>query len=284
MPPPDGSASSRAADRGHGWLLGVLFAGFAGLGCWLVAGALTAPRADAFLIDQSAPIATVAVTGDPAVAPAAPVPDPPPAPLPAASLPAAGSALTISGPGRVDPAWASRVAAATGIPVRAVRAYAGAEIVLAAESPECGLRWSTLAALGQIESGHGTHGGSRIDEDGQTRPGIFGIDLTGEASARITDTDAGRWDEKADIDRAVGPLQFIPQTWERWGADANADGIRDPQHIDDAALAAGRYLCHDAVLTDPAGWRRAVFSYNHLDSYVDAVAAAANDYAGRVTP
>jgi hypothetical protein len=35
-------------------------------------------------------------------------------------------------------------------------------------------------------------------------------------------------------------------------------------------------------MTDAAGWRAAIFSYNHLDVYVDDVAAAANRYARAV--
>ena len=48
-----------------------------------------------------------------------------------------------------------------------------------------------------------------------------------------------------------------------------------------AALAAGRNLCATGEMTSAPGWRRAVFSYNHLDTYVDDVAAAANAYAAR---
>ncbi len=55
----------------------------------------------------------------------------------------------------------------------------------------------------------------------------------------------------------------------------------DPQQIDDAALAAARYLCHYGDLSDEATWRRAIFAYNHVESYVDAVADAAHDYAER---
>jgi membrane-bound lytic murein transglycosylase B len=77
----------------------------------------------------------------------------------------------------------------------------------------------------------------------------------------------------------VGPLQFIPDTWASWGADGNADGVADPQQIDDAALAAADYLCSYGDLSIPATWRTAVFAYNHLDSYVDEVAATANAYA-----
>lgn len=178
-----------------------------------------------------------------------------------------------------DSTWVSTIAARTGIPARALRAYATAALTLRAEQPGCGLGWNTLAGLGAIESGHGTHAGGRLRDDGYPDPPIRGIALDGSASATIADTDGGSVDGDTTWDRAVGPLQFIPSTWRSWGVDANGDGVADPNQIDDAALAAGRYLCAAGEMTSPAGWRRAVFSYNHLDSYVDDVAAVANTAA-----
>ncbi|WP_229054358.1 lytic transglycosylase domain-containing protein [Aeromicrobium sp. Leaf350] len=192
-------------------------------------------------------------------------------------------ASTASGPVRgIDPAWLASTAAATGIPPRALAAYASASLVAADESPQCGLGWNTVAAIGAIETGHGTHGDSAIDPDGWARPAILGPRLDGQGFAAIRDTDGGLLDGDTTWDRAVGPLQFIPSTWARWGADGNGDGVADPHQIDDAALAAVRYLCHGGSTTTPAEWRRAVFSYNHSDAYVDQVAARANTYAGAV--
>ena len=76
-------------------------------------------------------------------------------------------------------------------------------------------------------------------------------------------------------------MQFMPGTWAKWGADGNGDGISDPNQIDDAALAAARYLCSYGQLNTVAGWHAAVFGYNHLESYVTAVAAQATLYAHR---
>lgn len=180
-----------------------------------------------------------------------------------------------------DPTWTSTVAGRTGIPDRALRAYATAALTVQREQPGCGIGWNTLAGLGAIESAHGTHSGGSLGADGYPDPPIRGIALDGSASAAIADTDGGVFDGDAVWDRAVGPLQFIPATWQRWGADANGDGAADPNQIDDAALAAARYLCAAGEMTSPAGWRRAVFSYNHLDSYVDDIAATANVYAAR---
>ena len=200
------------------------------------------------------------------------------------ALRAAGSAALPGITALVDPSCAAERAARTGIPPRALLAYAGAELATAADAPACGIRWTTLAALGSVESGHGTHDGSVIAPDGATTPGIFGARLDGVDTAHIADTDGGALDGLADIDRAVGPLQFIPGTWAIWGADGDGNGAADPQQIDDAALAAARYLCSAGDLRDPAAWRAAIFAYNNLDSYVAAVADTATRYAELAGP
>ncbi|MBF4562958.1 lytic transglycosylase domain-containing protein [Microbacterium sp. VKM Ac-2870] len=178
-----------------------------------------------------------------------------------------------------DAAWLARVSRATGIPPRALRAYAGAQLTVMAEQPSCGIGWNTVAAIGSIESDHGRHGGAVLSETGYPSPAIRGPALDGDGVAAVADTDGGRGDGDTIWDRAVGPMQFIPDTWARWGADGNGDGVADPNQIDDAALATARYLCGAAAMTDAAGWRAAVFAYNHLDTYVDDVAATANRYA-----
>jgi membrane-bound lytic murein transglycosylase B len=197
---------------------------------------------------------------------------------PATAAPADGP-LAAGNSARVSRAWAADVARRTGIPGRAVLAYAGAATAIAAEDPGCRLGWSTLAGLGAVESHHGTIGGSAPQEDGTVQPPILGPRLDGTDYDAIDDTDGGRVDGDPRWDRAVGPFQFLPSTWEQWGADGSGDGVADPQQLDDAALAAGRYLCSSGDLSQPASWRDAIFAYNHLDSYVDAVAAAANSAA-----
>ncbi|MFD7472234.1 lytic transglycosylase domain-containing protein [Streptomyces sp. NPDC059837] len=103
---------------------------------------------------------------------------------------------------------------------------------------------------------------------------ILGPRLDGGAFAVVRDTDGGAYDGDAAYDRAVGPMQFIPSTWARWGTDGNGDGRADPDNVFDAALAAGRYLCAGGRdLSDPAELDRAVLGYNHSEAYLRTVRA-----------
>jgi membrane-bound lytic murein transglycosylase B len=193
--------------------------------------------------------------------------------------PTAVSGSGVSPIPRIDSEWTSRIAAATGIPERALSAYAFAHVSIAEEEPECGLDWTTIAAIGSIESDHGSHGSSVLDENGYAQPAIIGRALDGNGVATIEDTDGGLFDGDVTWDRAVGPMQFIPSTWAKWASDANGDDVADPNQIDDASLASARYLCASGSMTSPEGWRAAVFSYNHDNDYVDKVATIANTYA-----
>lgn len=198
---------------------------------------------------------------------------------PPADPPAAAATPGTGNPGRVDAEWAASAADATGIPVRALVAYAGAAMVKAEQMPECGLSWTTLAGVGKIESDHGRHGGSSLDEGGTATPPIFGIALDGGNTANVPDSDGGAIDGDATIDRAVGPMQLIPQTWRNWHTDGGGDGVEDPQNIDDAAAAAANYLCRSSIDMDTEqGWRAAISAYNSSDTYLSNVAAAAVQY------
>jgi murein DD-endopeptidase MepM/ murein hydrolase activator NlpD len=74
---------------------------------------------------------------------------------------------------------------------------------------------------------------------------------------------------------AIGWMQFMPSTWERWGMDADGDGIADPWNPQDAIFAAARYLAAAGGRTDIA---RGVFAYNHAQWYVDEVLGLARLY------
>ncbi|MHA3701437.1 lytic transglycosylase domain-containing protein [Jatrophihabitans sp. YIM 134969] len=194
----------------------------------------------------------------------------------ATRTPTPGATAAPSGP-------AVTALAAQGIPIVALEAYREAAALQAATRPSCHLAWTLVAAIGAVESGHGTHAGARLYADGQDLPHVIGPVLDGtDGNARIADTDGGRLDGDKTFDRAVGPMQFIPSTWALRGLDGNGDGKADPFNIVDAAATTGDYLCrYDQDLRTDAGRRVAVFGYNHLDSYVATVLALDAAYAHR---
>ena len=184
-----------------------------------------------------------------------------------------------------DAQWLTHAAAQTGIPARALQAYVAAAGAANNSAPTCGIGWNTVAAIGFIESGHGTHGGGTLSAAGQTSRPIIGPSLNGDGFAAIADTDGGALDGDARWDHAVGPMQFIPSTWQLSGRDGNGDGEADPFNIDDAALTAASYLCaHGRDLTTAGGWADAIYSYNQSDSYVDQVRDQATAYAAQSGP
>jgi murein DD-endopeptidase MepM/ murein hydrolase activator NlpD len=76
---------------------------------------------------------------------------------------------------------------------------------------------------------------------------------------------------------AVGWMQFMPETWLRWGTDGDGDGIANPWDPEDGVYSAARYL---AAAGGTADLRRAVFAYNHANWYVDDVLELAAVFAG----
>lgn len=181
-----------------------------------------------------------------------------------------------------DAEWLSHAAAQTGIPARALQAYVAAAGAANESAPACGIGWNTVAGVGFVESGHGTYGGGSLTTTGQASGPIVGPSLNGDGFAAIPDSDAGALDGDARWDHAVGPMQFIPSTWQLAGRDGNGDGKADPFNIDDAALSAASYLCaHGGDLTTAAGWADAIYSYNQSDTYVAHVRDRATAYAAQ---
>ncbi|TNH21457.1 murein transglycosylase [Micromonospora orduensis] len=176
--------------------------------------------------------------------------------------------------------WAQQVGAKVGVPPVAMQAYGYAELVLAQTNRSCALSWTTLAAIGQVESGHGSANRARLGQDGKALPEIIGLPLDGkDGRMRIIDTDRGALDRDATFDHAIGPMQFIPTTWQEIGADADNDGRKDPHDLDDAALAAANYLCKGGRnLSIPGDWWNAILSYNDVRRYAQDVYDTANRY------
>ncbi len=181
-------------------------------------------------------------------------------------------------------AWAEKRSPQLEIPVIALEAYAYAARVAEVENPKCHIAWTTLAGIGQVESHHGTYRGATLAPNGDVSPPIRGVRLDGSGDTMriVGDSDGMRDGMVADggVARAMGPMQFIPETWRLYGVDANNDGIISPDNIDDSALSAAGYLCwRGKDLATPRGWITALRAYNNSGVYARAVRDWATAYA-----
>ncbi|MFF7854024.1 lytic murein transglycosylase [Streptomyces sp. NPDC007904] len=178
--------------------------------------------------------------------------------------------LTTRAAAPASTALVREVRSQSGVPATVLRAYRAAEASVGRTDPGCRLPWELLAAIGKVESGQAR--GGAVDRSGTTLGRITGPPLNGRGFALIRDTDGGAHDGDTVYDRAVGPMQFLPSTWARWGADGNGDGRSDPNNVFDAALAAGHYLCAGARdLGRAADLDRAILGYNHSRPYLRLV-------------
>ncbi|MDQ0368304.1 lytic transglycosylase domain-containing protein [Catenuloplanes indicus] len=282
----DGAAAWRRGRWGRLTLPGLLL--LALLGAAGTAGGVLVPAAAGDRVTEPPPAATpapgAADTGLPVPATDVPLPplvtDVPVAPTgsatPTAPVPGARPADALA-------AWAQQVGAKVDIPPVALQAYGYAEWVVAQRQPNCHLNWTTLAAIGRVESNHGRANGAALLPDGESNPPIYGLPLDGQGDRKlIPDTDQGRLDSDTTYDRAIGSMQFIPTTWALWKVDADNDGVTDPNDIDDAALAAGNYLCaNDKDLSTTEDWWNAILTYNNVEPYAQSVYEAANDFGLR---
>jgi len=133
----------------------------------------------------------------------------------------------------VDAAAAAAVQGASGrdIPADYLALYRAAALTCP------GLDWHVLAAVGQVESGHGRSVG----------PSPSG---------------------------AEGPMQFLPATFAAYAVDGNHDGVLDIWNPADAIFTAAHYLCANGA-GDPNTLPTAIWHYNHADWYVQLILAVA---------
>jgi hypothetical protein len=102
-----------------------------------------------------------------------------------------------------------------------------------------GLSWTVLAAIGQVETHHGS--GTMVSSAG-----------------------------------ALGPMQFLPATFVANATDGNHDGLADIMNPADAIFSAAKYLCRNGAGSPDStgqGLYSALWNYNHADWYVQLVLA-----------
>jgi membrane-bound lytic murein transglycosylase B len=105
-----------------------------------------------------------------------------------------------------------------------------------------GLSWTVLAAIGQVESGHGRNMGT---------------------------SSAG----------AQGPMQFEPATFAAYAIDGDHDGVTNIMDPADAIYTASHYLCANGAGRGPSALSAAILHYNHAGWYVEMVLKLASEYA-----
>jgi hypothetical protein len=254
-----------------------LLAAAAGAGGYLVPAISPAPVA----VAPSSPPSPVDVNTLPSPAPTDV--DPTIAPEPSGSGEPSAAPTGTTRPQDRLAAWAGRMSPVVGVSVIALQAYGYAQLRTQQTQPACHLSWTTLAGIGKVESDHGREGGAFLLPDGHALPPIIGAALDGTGGrGLVRDTDHGLLDGDPVYDRAVGPMQFIPDTWAKYQIDADDDGVSDPNDINDAAMAAADYLCSGGRdLADAPAWWSAVLSYNAVRAYAMSVFNAANDYGVR---
>ncbi|WP_322749365.1 MULTISPECIES: bifunctional lytic transglycosylase/C40 family peptidase [unclassified Frankia] len=115
-----------------------------------------------------------------------------------------------------------------------------------------GLNWSTLAAIGKIETDHGR----------STLPGVY---------------------NGANYAGAAGPMQFLPTTFElvvaRHPLPAGGATPPSPYNPHDAVFAAAAYLCDSGAATN---LHDAAYAYNHAEWYVSEVLTQAAQYTSGI--
>jgi hypothetical protein len=103
-----------------------------------------------------------------------------------------------------------------------------------------GLPWGVLAAIGQVETGHGQN--KNVSSAG-----------------------------------AMGPMQFLPSTFAAYKVDGDGDGQANILDQADAVYSAANYLCANGGGNSETLYK-AIWHYNHSDYYVKMVLGLAAQY------
>jgi peptidoglycan DL-endopeptidase CwlO len=125
-----------------------------------------------------------------------------------------------------------------------------------------GVPWVLLAGIGKVES-----------NDGQTnlpgvRSGQNGFGAAGPMQIGIGGASGNTW--------GGSPVHPASQTVSGVATDANGDGVASVYQPADAIAGAAKYLLAHGVLSNVSA---AIFAYNHLQSYVQAVLNWASIYS-----
>ena len=126
-----------------------------------------------------------------------------------------------------------------------------------------GVPWTILAGIGTVESDNGQ----------STLPGVHsgqnGFGAAGPMQIGIGGASGNSWGGL--------PVHPASQVVSGVATDENGDGVANVYDPPDAIAGAAKYLINANVQANPSA---AIFSYNHLQSYVQSVLMYAGQYAG----
>jgi murein DD-endopeptidase MepM/ murein hydrolase activator NlpD len=173
------------------------------------------------------------------------VPDSTDEPTPGESSSSRIAAPTAGDPDATAASPSSPVEAEPGMPM--VDGIADSTMRLYVNAAEtCDMPWQILAAVGRVETNHGTSNAAGVKS---------GANFAG----------------------AKGPMQFMQNTWNKYGLDANRDGKADIYNLVDSVYSAASYLCANGA-GEPKSIDNALWHYNHSDTYVAYVKETAASY------
>jgi cell wall-associated NlpC family hydrolase len=125
-----------------------------------------------------------------------------------------------------------------------------------------GVPWVILAGIGRVESDHGQANLPGV------RSGQNGFGAAGPMQIGIGGASGNTW--------GGAPVHPAREQVRGVAADGNGDGIASVYEPADAIAGAARFLLRNGVLSNVSG---AIFAYNHLESYVQAVLYWAGVYS-----
>jgi cell wall-associated NlpC family hydrolase len=125
-----------------------------------------------------------------------------------------------------------------------------------------GVPWVVLAGIGRVESDNGQSSMPGV------RSGQNGFGAAGPMQIGIGGASGDNW--------GGAPVHPAGEQVGGVATDGNGDGVASVYEPADAIAGAAKYLLEHGVLTNVGG---AVFAYNHLTSYVQAVLFWAGAYA-----
>jgi len=126
-----------------------------------------------------------------------------------------------------------------------------------------GVPWTILAGIGTVESDNGRDPATGVHS------GDNGFGAAGPMQIGIGGAAGNTW--------GGAPVHPAGQVVQGVATDENGDGTASVYDPPDAIAGAAKYLLAASVQTNPSA---AIFSYNHLQSYVQSVLMYAGQYAG----